>query len=185
MMRKKLIIGAGMIAGILLLSGCTGSQPQPRKFNPNNKTLEFIDGKPYYAPMYAIAKTMSKKDTKGMKRDTGITCSAGSALWFEPSYLKVVENSNSKQDLSRLFKNGFRQGKIGCAKPLSNQEYQYRLNQQNQYAANARASAAQAQAQQNSYNNQIQQNNMQMQNRTNNIMRNVTNTNIRMSNGYY
>ncbi len=181
---KKYIIGAGLLAGMMLLSGCT--QPS---FDPGNKTIRFVNGKPYAAP-YATNQALAPIDSQMAKslRKYGVPCSKGDITWISTSYMNSIMknvNPNDVDGISRVFAKGYAKAKAGCAKPLNKQEYQYWMNKGNQNAANSRASAAQAQAQQNSYNNQIQQNNMQMQNRTNNIMRNVTNTNIRMSNGYY
>ncbi len=131
---KKYIIGLGVL-GALLLSGCAG-QPQ---FQPNNKIIGFIKGKPYYAPAYSAHKTLSKSDAKNLKL-LGINCPTGSVLWANPSLVALIDKGTQAEKDYEV-KRGFASGNMGCINPLSKQEYQYRLNQQNQNAANARVSS--------------------------------------------
>ena len=177
-MNKKLIIGAGLLAGMMLLSGCTGSQPA---FNPGDKAITFVNGKPYAIPYSANYDPMDEYKYK-MYKSVGYTCNMGNVIWGDRRLSPSINNAKNEDEIKSIIVTALRQGKIGCAKPLSKQEYQYRLNQQNQNSANSRAYN-----QQQNYNNQVQsiQTQQQIQNRTDNIMRNVTNTNIRMSNGYY
>jgi len=128
---KKYIIGAGMIAGMLLLSGCT--QPS---FNPNNKSVTFKDGKPYAIPHNTKFLRMDK-EMINMLRASGVNqCRVGDYLWKSDKAEKQIE-SNMNNVGPVLYKS-FRNGDMGCAKPLNKQEYQYWMNRSNQQSANAR-----------------------------------------------
>ena len=130
----------------VLISGCAGTQPT---FNPNNKLIVFVQGKPYLIP-YGVAYKKLQNLTKQTMREMG--CKNGDVLWEKKEIANTVT-------LGVAMPNGL----AGCSKPLTNKEYQYALNQQNQQAANARVNAQayqQQQAMRRIYNQQMMQNNI-------------------------
>jgi len=173
-MTKKIMIGLGLI-GILVFTGCVGSQPQQQStFNKNNKSITFINGKPYFIPRMAKYSNTQLKNIDNSYKKIG--CRNGDVFWFTGIAYCDIDATLQKYKTD-VIKRHYNNGEIGCAKPLSNQQYQYVLNQQNQRAANARA-----QTMMQNYNNQVA--NMQLQNTTNNIMNQVYMNNAMMRMGY-
>ena len=117
-MKMKLIsvLGLGVI---LLFSGCGQTQPS---YNPNDKRIVFVKDKPYLIPAnaryYPITYQVKLKYT-----NTTVTCNKGDII-----------HMSQELEYAR------------CASPLSNQQYQYVLHQQ-QINANRAATNAQRSAQ--------------------------------------
>ena len=155
---NKLLAGAILS---LLMIGCVPTQPTAPAFNPNNKSIVFVESKPFAIPRGAISRnTTLRKVTKG----TG--CRIGDVSWMSPLTHKKLSEATTKKEQYTAYTNAQKSGQLGCARPLSNKEYQYRLNQQNQRNANQRV---QAQINQQSMNNSINtmnnmSNNMAIQN---------------------
>ena len=127
-------IGLGIVLAVAMI-GC--AQPQaPFKFNPNNKGIAFVDGKPYrvpYGTQYAKANNKFVKKT-GYK----IGCKRNSVWWIEDNLFKEFQQLRGV-DFGTLIVQAARNGKTGCVAPLSDKEYQYYLHREQQMAANARA----------------------------------------------
>ncbi len=160
----KTAIKVAAVAGMaLLFSGCAGSQPQ---FNPNNKSIKFVEGKAFAIPNGAIYKeTTLRKVTKG----TG--CRIGDVPWVTTNTYKSLSAAKTREEKNIAYTNAKRNGHLGCSSPLSNQEYQYVLNQQNQQQANVRAKKARTAAVYADLNRQTAARNAQ----TNQMMQNTLN----------
>ena len=132
-MNSKFII----IAISIFLFGCT---PQP-SFNPNIKGIEFIKGRPYIIPnKVTFGKPLTKKSAYSMKKESRGECREGDVWWIGFPY-GVPGRMAIKASSEKEVQYHFDMRHTGCAHPLTKQEYQYYLNQQNQAAANARAAA--------------------------------------------
>ena len=130
-MKKISIIILGS-ALLFLLSGC--GQPG---FSINNKTIVFVQGKAFQVPYRATYNTSRMtKEMAQKQRSLGINCKKGDIGWSSTALLKSGKINSDSAVISN-----YRAGKLGCAHPLNNQQYQYALNQQNQRAANARVNA--------------------------------------------
>ncbi len=139
---RKLIIGAVAVVGILLFSGCAGSQPT---FNPKNIGFRFIQGKPYLMPKYVASFYVGNEartvTSLGLCRRNGI-------LWVRADVVNQIGFAANGSDESAVLRRNvntvkqmMRNGSAGCSYPLSNQEYQYVLHMQNQAQANARVNS--------------------------------------------
>ena len=139
-MKYKLAIALSM--GVFFV-GCTNPS-----FNPNNKQVVFIEGKSFRIPYNATSTphryTSSAKDKERISiyNKYGMRCKNGDILW--------IENFTSKEAVKVYKTNGkiagynyvgqvFSQGKSGCSKPLSNQEYNFYRGKEMEASANARA----------------------------------------------
>ena len=136
-MTKKMITGIGII-GTILLSGCASPT-----VNPRIGTMDFINGKPYYLPQYAIAFQFPQEAQE--VRRQGL-CKKYGIFWINGTFFDIYKGAKMGQDdpiyvkrYIKELKSWKKAGKAGCIYPLSKQEYQYRLNQQNQQQANNRA----------------------------------------------
>lgn len=124
-MKRITLIGLGAIA-LLIIAGCT----QPN-FNPNRKNIVFFNGKPYYIPKntHNLIKSMNTADVKEMN-GYGVRCKKGDTLWLAHSANSLMTKGKrtpekDKADFIRYIQGGL----VGCSSPLSNQEYNYRLNE--------------------------------------------------------
>ena len=125
---KKLIISLGVIAGMLLLSGCG--------YDPLNRYVSFGNGKPYSTPYGTIYKISNPS----LRHQMGINCPNGHAIWMEKRWFNSMRSKKpNRKQIKVFFKKAVYDGLVGCVPPLSNREYQYMLNQQNQRNANQRA----------------------------------------------
>jgi len=130
------IISVGLILAVVMV-GC--AQPQaPYKFNPNNKGIVFVDGKPYRVPYGS--QYIKVNNTFVKKLGYKIGCKRNSVWWIEENLFKEFQQLRGV-DFATLIVQAARNGKTGCVAPLSDKEYQYYLNQQNQAMANARTAA--------------------------------------------
>lgn len=113
------------------LQGC--AQPQP--FNQYNKSITFIDGKPYLTPFGTTHRQVDAKAVE-MNRYLGVMkdCYIGDAIWTEintyNSFDKVFagKDENTIKQIAIQYVNS---GLVGCSKTMSDQEYQYYLAQTN------------------------------------------------------
>ena len=145
----------------LFLVGCGAA------YSPNVRSVTFSGGKPYYTPRGAyyglVTHNTNLIDNKHLKVNTtktspqiyqiikGGMCRVGEVRWVEKkTQEKLLElagkvnktKSATDWDAYYTFRyQAFRSGKAGCSKTLNQQEYQYRLNQQNQSAANRRVAS--------------------------------------------
>jgi len=139
-MKNKIII----IVGSILITGCV--EPY---FNPSNKEIQFVQGKAYYIPKNVIHLTgkVDKSDIKYFRKYK-VPCKIGDAMWFVKNAHQFMKEGNADNNV-RVIAEYAKYGKAGCIHPLSTQEYQYRLNQDNQDAANSRTSSENFQSYQN------------------------------------
>ncbi len=128
----KIAIAGGVA---LLFSGCNGSNAQPA-FNPNNKYIVFVEGKSFRVPYGASYNKRIMKKVTDVEKRTG--CRKGDVAWLTRNQFNKIQ-ATSGQERKSVILNGYRNGQLACAHPLSKQEYQYYMNQQNQQQANARA----------------------------------------------
>ena len=132
-MTKMKIWVAG--SALLLLVGCASDQPS---FNPNNKGIVFVEGKPYRVPLeanYSIQAFKSAEDTGVVKgRNAGLDCRKGDISWISSEVQKAAQEAASKGDINKaasIVIAAPKKGQIGCAHPLSKKEYEYYKGKQN------------------------------------------------------
>jgi hypothetical protein len=130
------IISAGFIF-VVIITGCV--QPQtPYTFNPNNKGIIFVDGKPYYVPYGTQNRTVTDKFIKMVGNKMG--CKRNSVWWIDDNLVKEFQKMQNV-DFNSLILQAARKGRTGCTPPLSDKEYQYYMHREQQMAENARAIA--------------------------------------------
>lgn len=130
----KMIAKIATITGVaLLFVGCT--QPD---FNPANKALVFKNGKPYRVPYNTgYGNTIDNRNDLNYYTSKGARdCRIGDVVWINFDRNKRVTND---AEAGLAFAKAGKEGRLGCAHPLTQREYQFYLNQQNQQAANNRA----------------------------------------------
>ncbi len=134
MIRLKFILISSLV--LLLLSGCTSDQPS---FNPNNKGLVVVAGKPYIVPVeanYSLEPFKSNNDKGVLKgRQAGLDCRKGDIAWISSEVQKAAQEARLDGDINRaasIVIAAPKKGQIGCSHPLSRKEYEaYRRKQQN------------------------------------------------------
>ena len=128
---KKLKIMMIASLGSLLFIGCTSNQPS---FDPSNKEIKTVDGKHYMVPAGASASSYAVS-SKVIKRyqEFGVSdCQDGDITWEDQETADainaVMRNGNKSEGLA-IYRKAASEGKIGCASPLSDKEYQASLKQ--------------------------------------------------------
>ncbi len=128
---KKLKIMMLASLGSLLFIGCTSNQPS---FDPSNKEIKTVDGKHYMVPAGASASSYAVS-SKVIKRyqEFGVSdCQDGDITWEDQETADainaVMRNGNKSEGLA-IYRKAASEGKIGCASPLSDKEYQVSLKQ--------------------------------------------------------
>ena len=136
-MIRKFVLLVGL-AGILLLNGCAPIQP-----NLNRGEMKFVKGKAYYIPSYTCWTQLEPEINAAAQ--AGI-CKKNGIMWLSEEYVDKY-NFPCKIGVSDIIishaqsiKQNKSIGLTGCVYPLTNQEYQYRVNEQNQASSNHRAS---------------------------------------------
>jgi len=143
-MTRNIIIGIGGFS-LFLLNSC--GQPS---FNRNSTSIKFVEGKPYSIPRGAyyglVTKGQSEENARLLKHTNpealhivkAPLCREGEVRWVaKKEYIRGMElaaKAVKTHAYNAFFKdqyNSYQAGKAGCAKPLNQQEYEYRLNQQN------------------------------------------------------
>ena len=127
-MRESIVVLG--LSVLLLLSGCAQSG-----FDINNRGILFQGGKPYLIP-YNTHYGLMNKITAGNYKTMGVDCPAGNVFWMERNYYEKL-NRNILRDPYGLMTYGVQNNLASCARPLSNQEYQYVLNHKNQQQSNS------------------------------------------------
>ena len=114
---------------LVLFIGCSSDQPS---FNPNNKGIVVVEGKPYRVPLEANYSTQpfaSSNDKGVLKgREAGIDCRKGDISWISSNVQKAAQKAAEKGDINlaaSIILAAPRKGQIGCAHPLSKKEYEY------------------------------------------------------------
>lgn len=133
MKKLRWVLVSGFTA--LLFIGCAGDQPS---FNPNDKGIIVVSGNVYLVPLeasYSIAPYKSDNDKGVLKnRQAGIDCRKGDISWISIEVQKAVQEAKLDGDVHRaasIVIEAPRKGYIGCAHPLSREEYEdFRRKQQ-------------------------------------------------------
>lgn len=127
MRELKFMLGTGLV---LLLIGCTNNQPLP---DQNKKELKTIDGKHYMVPVGATASSYAV-NSKVIKRyqEFGVSnCNEGDVTWEDYQTANAVNDvmrNGKKEEGIAIYKKAASEGRIGCASPLSDKEYQASLS---------------------------------------------------------
>ena len=119
---KPLLIGTSL----LLFTGCCTCFPQPAY----DKNIVFVQGKPYLVPHGADFSNIPVRSDITVKdfQRAGVDCKKGYITWVSPKAAKELKESyrtDGAASFSYAYENAIREHKMGCAKPLSNSEYQY------------------------------------------------------------
>jgi len=120
-----------LVAGLgLVFIGCTSNQPS---FDPSNKEIETVDGKHYMVPVGASASSYAV-DSKVIKRfqEFGVSdCQDGDITWEDQKIADniddIMRRNADKSEGIAIYQKAASEGKIGCASPLSDAEYQASL----------------------------------------------------------
>jgi len=129
-MGKLKFILVGSLASLLFI-GCTSNQPA---FDPSNKDIKMVEGKPYRVPHgasyshYAVSNKVIE-----FYQDIGLSdCQKGDITWEEQKTadaINTVIRKGSKSEGKAIYRKAATEGKIGCSSPLSDKEYQSYLKQ--------------------------------------------------------
>jgi hypothetical protein len=121
---KKLSLHTGVLA-VLLLSAC--AQPG---FDKNRKVLKFAMDKQYYIPMEVSYNSRPIPDGYlSILRSVGMDCRKDDLVWMAYDVREEM-NYYAQNNGKEIIRKAYLTGEAGCAHPLSDQEYQYRINQQ-------------------------------------------------------
>jgi len=128
---KKIIIGMGCL---LLVLGCSSNQPKTKSsFNPARKGIVFVQGKAYRVPHGSnFDNSPMGKDSvltlKHVYHKHGVPCKIGDLGWRERTLDAEFRRYSAQEDWDKAEKvlvATVRSGKIGCAHPLSDKEYEF------------------------------------------------------------
>lgn len=129
----------------ILLAGCANPS-----FNPNNKQIVFVEGKPFRIPYGAshtgkrFSNTVESREKMIAYKREGLICNMGDLLWIEnytgKAGVKIYKTDGKLAGFSYIGK-ASREGKSGCVRPISNQEYNFYRSKEMEASANARARA--------------------------------------------
>ncbi len=134
-----------MGAAIILLAGCANPS-----FNPNNKQIVFVEGKPFRIPYGAshtgkrFTNTVESREKMTSYKREGLICNIGDLLWIENYTAKTgvkIYKSEGKLSGYTYIGKASREGKSGCVRPISNQEYSFYRSKELEASANARTQA--------------------------------------------
>ncbi|AKF25262.1 hypothetical protein YH65_07560 [Sulfurovum lithotrophicum] len=111
---------------ILLFTGCSTFTAQ----SIYNKNIVFVQGKPYLVPHGAEFSNAPVKSDVTVKdyRQAGVDCQKGYITWTSPKTaveLKKTYRTDGADAFSYAYQSAIRDRKMGCARPLSNSEYEY------------------------------------------------------------
>jgi hypothetical protein len=121
---KKLSLHTGMLA-VLLLSACA-----QHGFEKNKKVLKFAMDKQYYIPMEVSYNSRPIPDAYlSSFRSIGMDCRKHDLVWMTYDVRKEVDKT--PHNAQEIIRKAYLEGEADCAHPLSDQEYQDRINQQN------------------------------------------------------
>ncbi len=126
MTELKIILATGFA---LLFVGCTNNQPSP---DLSNTVIKTIGEKNYSIPEGTTASNYAV-DSKVIKRyqEFGVSdCQDGDITWedqqTENAVNEVMRNGKKEEGIA-IYKKAATEGRIGCASPLSETEYQAAL----------------------------------------------------------
>ena len=131
--KLKLILVSGFTS--LLLIGCAGDQPS---FNPSNNGLVVVEGRTYLVPLEAhyTAQVFRSENDEGILklRQAGLDCRKGDISWISAEVQKAAQEAKLDGDINRaasIVIEAPGKGYMGCAHPLSREEYDdFRRKQQ-------------------------------------------------------
>ena len=136
----KLILGVGFVSFIV---GC--GEPA---FNPNIQNIVFVDGEPFRIPAgsrstpHTYTNAILDQEKMAAYRKNGLDCRIGDILWMENSVategVKIM-NSGDEERAYAFVALAAKDGKSGCAHPLSNREYDYYKEKESERSARAYA----------------------------------------------
>lgn len=116
-MNKKIVLTFAAFS--LAFTACGG-------FNPNSRYVQFVNGQAYkipYGVRYAQPHTSKGATMLEILNNAGVTCNDSDVIWMQAS---IVKDATLDQ-IAELYS----QGKIGCSSPLSDQELQYTMHEEN------------------------------------------------------
>jgi hypothetical protein len=124
MKKLNIMLAAGLSS--LLFMGCTSNQPS---FDSSTKEIKTVDGKHYMVPVGASASNYAV-DSKVIKRfqEFGVSdCKDGDITWEDQKIAEDINaimrrNANKSEGIA-IYKKAASEGEIGCASPLSDEEY--------------------------------------------------------------
>lgn len=127
MEKWKLMAVSGL--ALVLFIGCSSDQPA---FNPNNKGLVIVEGKPYRVPLEANynAQSFKSANDRGVVkgREAGLDCRKGDIFWISSEVQKAAQEASLEGDMNRaasIVIAAPKKGQVGCAHPLSKKEFEY------------------------------------------------------------
>ncbi len=129
MAKLKFIMAASL--GVLFI-GCTNNQPS---FNSSNKEIKTVDGKHYSVPYGTSTSSyaVNSEVIKSYKEEFGVSdCKDGDITWEDQKIADAINDvmrNGKKSEGIAIYKKAASEGRIGCASPLSDKEYQASLKQ--------------------------------------------------------
>nr|MBP3724612.1 hypothetical protein [Campylobacter sp.] len=151
------------------ISGCAVLfSPVATPFSPNNRTVNFKNGVPYYIPYGVKYVLVTDEVLTGLNEYGYDGCNVGDVFWAKTAnYDRAIEIIKQGEITQQQEKEAMdillTQGEFGCSSPMSQAELNYVMQQQQIRAQISQQQAIQNQmAIQNSANS-MQQRNMQMQ----------------------
>ena len=128
MTELKIILATGFA---LVFVGCTNNQPSPDL----SKTVIKTVGEKHYSIPEGTTASNYAVDSKVIKRyqEFGVSdCKEGDVTWEDPQTANAVNEvmrNGKKEEGIAIYKKAGSEGRIGCASPLSDTEYQAALKQ--------------------------------------------------------
>ena len=99
----------------LAFTACAG-------FNPSNRKVLFFNGQAYKIP-YGVRHSLPYGGANKHLNNVGINCGDADIVWAEAN----IKTEPTQEQLREFYS----QGRIGCSSPLSDQELQYTMHEQN------------------------------------------------------
>ncbi len=133
MKNLRWVLASGFVS--LIFIGCADDQPS---FNPNNKGLVVVAGNTYIIPLeanYSLEPFRNENNPGILKlRQAGVDCRKGDITWISTEVQKAAQEARLDGDVNRaasIVIEAPRKGYIGCAHPISREEYEnFRKKQQ-------------------------------------------------------
>ena len=150
-MKKYIKNYSTSLISLMMLTGCA-TQPT---YNPYNLGVTFHNSKPYQRPFLATSVSLNSDQTSILRDLAGVTfCEEGEILWtYQPNFKKGIfefwnntyQEANlasrtygtldAKKEVWQKFGNTIndmrQNGTAGCSHPMTDQEYNYFMTQQN------------------------------------------------------
>ena len=121
---KKISLHSGVLTALLL-----GACAQPG-FDNNKKEIKFAMDKQYYIPLEVSYNSRPMPDGYlNILRSIGMDCRKDDLVWMT-YHVREEMNYSAQNNGKEVIQKAYLAGEADCAHPLSDQEYQYRINQQ-------------------------------------------------------